>query len=298
METLTQIETRHKAVLKTVDQVISILAPIHTGKGKYDCLNFNPSNIERLANVTDYLSSQFCKVRIDKPELKLNHNGVACSSRPIEESYQINIIGENFGFSFIPAMCCDVKKGIEKSFKAVESFTKKAIKERVQIEKIQQPKAKVNLVDKMSKKTACHTNTITKNDYICDIIDEMKTVNFQMEGRYIDQIKAGTKIEDYRSISPVNAKKLCQHIDKKDLGPEDHYVTHFKEIWRVRKDITHVRFFNGYKSDRKELLIELKDLQVNTYLKFLPEGMKPGTSCFTLFLGQIVVSKNFSDDTK
>jgi hypothetical protein len=96
----------------------------------------------------------------------------------------------------------------------------------------------------------------------------------------------------------VNAKKLCDHITKKELGKDDHYVTHFKEIWRVKKDLTHVRFFNGYKTDRKELLIELKDLQVNTFRKFLPEGMKPGTSVFTLFLGQIVVSKNFKDDSK
>lgn len=137
----------------------------------------------------------------------------------------------------------------------------------------------------------------TKKDYICttdnQTNDELKTVNFQIEGKYIDQIKAGTKVEDYRSINPVNAHKLCYRVLPGDKGAPDYYVTHNKEIWRVNRELTHVRFFNGYRPDRKELLCELKDLQVNTYLKDLPEGMKPGTSCFTLFLGQIVVSKNF-----
>ncbi len=68
----------------------------------------------------------------------------------------------------------------------------------------------------------------------------MKTVTFQIMGKYLDQIKAGTKIEEYRAISEHNTKLLCEMIDKKDLQPCDHYVKHNKEIWRVKKDLTHV----------------------------------------------------------
>lgn len=121
----------------------------------------------------------------------------------------------------------------------------------------------------------------------------MKTVNFQIEGKYIDQIKAGTKVEDYRSISEANVKKLCEKVDKKDIKPEDHFVKHFKETWRTKKDITHVRFFNGYKTDRKELLLELNNIEIVKFIEKIPDGMKPGTICFVLTLGQIVVSKNF-----
>jgi hypothetical protein len=121
----------------------------------------------------------------------------------------------------------------------------------------------------------------------------MRTVTFQIKGVYIDQIKAGSKVEEYRSISEHNTKLLCDHIDKKELQPGEHYVTHKEEIWRVKKDLTHVRLFNGYRSDRKELIIELKCVEINEFINFLPEGMKPGTICFTLFLGRIVSSKNF-----
>ena len=121
----------------------------------------------------------------------------------------------------------------------------------------------------------------------------MKTVTFQLKGQYIDQIKAGSKIEEYRSTSEYNTKRLCDQIDKKELHPGDHYLEGNKQIWRVKKDLTHVQFFNGYNKNRKEILCELKGLDIIKYTNFLPEGMKPGTICFTLFLGKIVTSKNF-----
>jgi hypothetical protein len=126
----------------------------------------------------------------------------------------------------------------------------------------------------------------------------MKTVNFQIEGRYIDEIYNGKKIEEYRSISEYNTKKLCEKVNKKDILSSDHYVTHFKESWRTRKDITHVRLFNGYKSERKELLVELKKIEIIKFMNKIPDGMKPGTICFVLTLGQIVVSKNFQSCQK
>ena len=118
----------------------------------------------------------------------------------------------------------------------------------------------------------------------------MKTVNFQIKGKYLDQIKAGTKIIEYRSISEYNGKLLCDHIDKKDLQPGDQYLKHNKEIWRPKKDLTHVQFFNGYRPDRKKLLCELKTIEINRFVNEIPEGMKPGTVCFSLKLGQIVIN--------
>ena len=115
----------------------------------------------------------------------------------------------------------------------------------------------------------------------------MKTVTFQIIGKYLDQIKAGTKVEEYRAISEHNAKLLCDHIDKKDLKPGEHYVTHFEEIWRVKKDITHVQFLNGYRTDRRKLLCEIKAIELNQFNNMVPEGMEPGTTCFTLYLGQV-----------
>lgn len=115
----------------------------------------------------------------------------------------------------------------------------------------------------------------------------MKTVTFQIIGKYLDQIRAGTKVEEYRSLSEHNTKLLCELIDKNDLKPGEHYVTHFEEFWRVKKDITHVRFFNGYRTDRKKLLCELKKVEINEFIKFIPDEMKPGTICFTLTLGKV-----------
>lgn len=116
----------------------------------------------------------------------------------------------------------------------------------------------------------------------------MKTVTFQIIGKYLDQIKAGTKVEEYRSLSEHNTKRLCDLIDKKDLKPGEHYVTHFEEIWRVKKNITHVQFLNGYRPDRKKLLCELKKIEIIEFIKKVPEDMKPGTVCFTLTLDKVI----------
>lgn len=320
METLERIQTRHKAILMTFNQVESILAPIHTGVGKYDNIIITPFNLERLAKHSDLLSSEFCGVKVIEEQ---KERRFAANYKPsFETIYKVNIEDENLSYTFIPELICDVKNRVEKSFRAAEAMTKKVIKpqprarEREYIYPDAGPiigftKARKKALINKYKKAEMSINNInllindnktlqsdSKKNYICSSIDEMKTVNFQIEGKYIDQIKAGTKGEEYRAINPVNAKKLCDHIDKKDLQPGEQFVTHNKEIWRLKKELTHVRLFNGYKTDRKELLIELKGLELNKYTKVIPDGMKPGTICFTLILGQIVVSKNFKDENQ
>lgn len=49
----------------------------------------------------------------------------------------------------------------------------------------------------------------------------MKTVTFQLIGKYIDQIKAGSKVVEYRIFSEYNIKRLCTLIDKKELQPNE-----------------------------------------------------------------------------
>lgn len=117
----------------------------------------------------------------------------------------------------------------------------------------------------------------------------MKTITFQLIGKYIDEIKAGSKVAEYRQLSEYNTKRLCYLSDKKELKKGEMYVQHENEIWRIKKDLTHVQFFNGYRKDRKEMLCELKSIEI----KDNPEGDTPGISLFVLYLGRIVNIKNF-----
>ena len=117
----------------------------------------------------------------------------------------------------------------------------------------------------------------------------MKTVTFQLKGEYIDQIKAGSKVAEYRELSDYNTKRLCYLGDKKELKKGEMYMQRGKEVWPIKKDLTHVQFFNGYRKDRKELLCELKAIKIIEN----PEGDTPGLSLFVLSLGRIVSAKNF-----
>jgi len=73
------------------------------------------------------------------------------------------------------------------------------------------------------------------------------------------------------------------------MQPGENYIQNEKECWRIKKDLTHVQFFNGYRRDRKELLCEIKSIE----LEDDPEGETPGESWFALYLGRIVKSINF-----
>lgn len=121
------------------------------------------------------------------------------------------------------------------------------------------------------------------------MLKDMKTVTFQLIGKYIDQIKLGSKVVEYREFSDYNIKRLCYLSSKKELQPGEDYIELGKEVWRIKKDLTHVQFFNGYRKDRKELICKLKSIK----LEEDPEGYAPGESFFCLYLGRIVESKNF-----
>jgi hypothetical protein len=118
----------------------------------------------------------------------------------------------------------------------------------------------------------------------------MKTVTFQLKGEYIDQIKAGSKVKEYRFPSGYNIKRLCYPCDDLSKVPSNEIGFEFEnEFWLTRKDLTHVQFFNGYRKDRKELVCELRSIKIVEN----PEGEAPGEDWFVLSLGRIVKTKNF-----
>ena len=116
----------------------------------------------------------------------------------------------------------------------------------------------------------------------------MKQVDLIIKREYLQEILAGTKKEEYRSLSKFNTRLLCDNIDRASLIKGDHYIEHNKEVWRPKKNITHVRFLNGYRKDREYIICELKSINIDKFIKEIPDGMEPGTVCFTLELGQIV----------
>ncbi len=121
-----------------------------------------------------------------------------------------------------------------------------------------------------------------------------KTVILQIEGKFIDQIKAGKKTEDYRSISAFNTKLLCDNVKETDLKKDiDQFIQAGKQFYRPKTSFKQVRFLNGYKTDRKELTCELKGIYIDKFLEKIPDGVKPGAVMFTLELGKIVELKNF-----
>lgn len=115
-------------------------------------------------------------------------------------------------------------------------------------------------------------------------------IDLQIEKKYLDQVIAGTKPEEYRSLSTYNVHLLCDKINLEDIQPGDHYVTNEdNETWRPRTDIKTLRLLNGYRKDRKIVIIEAQKIEV---VKFEKEqyGFKPGAVCFAIKLGHIVES--------
>jgi hypothetical protein len=100
-------------------QVESILQPVHIGEGKREQIIIQPSNIERLAKESDLISSYTCRVKV------INEK-IGTPGANAETVHKVKIEGADFGYEFAPAAICGLRKQVEKSFKAVESFTKKA----------------------------------------------------------------------------------------------------------------------------------------------------------------------------
>jgi hypothetical protein len=58
--------------------------------------------------------------------------------------------------------------------------------------------------------------------------------------------------------------------------------------WAVRSDISTVRFVNGFRNDCKFAVCEVKGIFVDHFVKFVPKGMKPGTTAFTIEIRRVL----------
>ena len=88
-----------------------------------------------------------------------------------------------------------------------------------------------------------------------------------------DQIIAGTKKEEYRSLSEYYISRFCNFKGDEFIGMKD-----FKSI------ILAV----GYSKARKWAEIEVKGIFIDRFENFIPEGFKKGDECFTIELGKVL----------
>lgn len=77
----------------------------------------------------------------------------------------------------------------------------------------------------------------------------MKILTLQIKKPYLDAILSGEKTKEYREIRPKNADKyVIQDPDAEDEAD-----------WLKPIEYDAIRFFNGYATNRPEVLIEVKD---------------------------------------
>ena len=88
------------------------------------------------------------------------------------------------------------------------------------------------------------------------------------------QIVSGKITEDYRTLSRYNGTLLTL-----PLGGGK---------WTIRTDIKKVRFVNGLRNNCKYALTEINGIFVDTFEKFIPRGMKPGTTAFTIEIRRVL----------
>ncbi|MDY3529161.1 hypothetical protein PG593_05160 [Riemerella anatipestifer] len=118
----------------------------------------------------------------------------------------------------------------------------------------------------------------------------MKVLTLQIKRNFLDEILVGKKTDEFRDILPKNEKKYCKIVLHED---ESYEVT---EV--VKYDA--IRFFNGYKTDRPEVLIEVKnafvDFEVNGKGEPVEWEMEDGSTypicCMVYQLGKVLERKN------
>lgn len=80
----------------------------------------------------------------------------------------------------------------------------------------------------------------------------MKILTLQIKRPYLEDILSGAKTKEYREIRPKNADKYV--IQNPDAEDEDQWLQ------PVKYDA--IRFFNGYATDRPEVLIEITNSEI------------------------------------
>jgi len=99
-------------------------------------------------------------------------------------------------------------------------------------------------------------------------------VNLVIKKKYFDQILSGEKKKEYRAPSKFNARLLGFKDSNGKYSP--------------RKDITHIRFINGYRADSPWLVAECKEVGCYTFKNEIPMGLQKGDIAIEIILGEVV----------
>lgn len=116
----------------------------------------------------------------------------------------------------------------------------------------------------------------------------MKTLTLQIKKEFLDQILSGKKKEEFREIRPQNSKKYIEYFKAED-GEDD-----------VRpKKYDQIQFFNGMNKNRPELIIEIKDSEIEyivneegEFVEYEENGEVYLTAQMVYSLGKVVSKKN------
>ncbi|QQT43380.1 Uncharacterised protein [Sphingobacterium multivorum] len=106
-----------------------------------------------------------------------------------------------------------------------------------------------------------------------------KTPILIIKEEYFNEILAGNKKEEYRSLSEHYFKMFST---KNEQGEYAHL-----------KDIKEIILAVGYSANRKTMRIQLKDIYIVEFWNDIPEGFQKGDECFVLELGE-VLETNFN----
>lgn len=116
----------------------------------------------------------------------------------------------------------------------------------------------------------------------------MKTLTLQIKREHLDNILSGKKKEEFREIRPNNSKKYIEYFTASD-GEED--------VKPIKVD--RIQFFNGYKTDRPEVVIEVKDAEIEyivdeegNHVEYEENGETYMTAQMVYSLGKVVSRKN------
>ena len=117
----------------------------------------------------------------------------------------------------------------------------------------------------------------------------MKVLTLQIKRPYLEDILSGAKTKEYREIRPKNADKYV--IQNPEAEDEDQWIQ------PVKYDA--IRFFNGYASNRPEVLIEITNSEIelsidenDEYITYEEDGQEYIEAQMVYTLGKVLNTKN------
>ena len=117
----------------------------------------------------------------------------------------------------------------------------------------------------------------------------MKVLTLQIKRPYLEDILSGAKTKEYREIRPKNANRYV--IQNPDAEDEDQWLQ------PVKYDA--IRFFNGYASNRPEVLIEItnSEIELSVYeyceeITYEVDGQEYIEAQMVYTLGKVISKKN------